>query len=439
MSGDESRRRPDENDTRRHQANDRDFSQDEGTTRRRALVVGIAAVLAALWYFLTGSDEPAAPSGGTPTPGNPDAPANVSVDDPWPTYQYDAANRGWVPDGTGPTAAVESRWKLPTNDTAYGCAVVEGTVFAGTESGFLVAVDGATGTEQWRFDADGAVRAVPAVHEGTVYVGTDAHTLYAIDAESGDSVWETTLPHRPKSATVQDGTVYVVAEASLTLHAIDAADGTERWRTTLADEAGGTESAPAVGEYVYVTDPFVGVHALDPADGSVAWEQPFETRIRSTPALADGRVYVAGGADSGEGIVAALDGATGETQWTTTTGSGVRHCPAVTDDAVYVSEQLGGQVHRLDRATGESDWEVARESQGRPGGASVVGGTLYVTASATRIDDSVWAFDPESGDQHWSFETGGSVLGPPAVASGLVFVGSALPDGGRVMALQEPQ
>lgn len=409
--------------------------RNEGTTRRRALVAAIGAILAAVWFFFRG-ENPDDPAGGSTEP---DDLTDVTVDEPWPTFQYDVSNRAWVPDGDGPTAAIESRWEFATDDIASGCSVVDGTVFVGTDAGWILALDAATGTERWRFDADGAVRSVPAVHEGTVYVGTNEHTLYAIDADSGEKRWQTTLPHRPQSPTVEEGTVYVATYATRTLHAIATADGSERWKAELPEDLDSVEATPAIGEFVYLADPANGIVAFDPADGTVAWETPFEQRMKASPALADGQLYVAGGHESAEGVVAALDASTGERLWTTTTGSGIQHCPAVTDEAVYVSEHLGGQVYRLDWETGDLDWEVVREDRGRVGGAAVVAGTLYVTGSASRNTDSVWAFDPGSGDLRWSFQTGGSVLGPPAVTSGLVFVGSSLPDGGRVMALQEPR
>ena len=80
---------------------------------------------------------------------------------------------------------------------------------------------------------------------------------------------------------------------------------------------------------------------------------------------------------------------------------------------------------------------MVREDEGRVSGVAAVGGTVYLTATGSSLDDTIRAFDPDSGDVRWSVGTGGSLLGPPAVASGLVFVGTSLPDGGHAMALEQ--
>lgn len=70
---------------------------------------------------------------------------------------------------------------------------VSGTVaYAGFPSGFVVALDLASGTELWRRDLGAAILSSPAVSGGTVYVGTHGGRLYGLDVNTGDIVWQFT-------------------------------------------------------------------------------------------------------------------------------------------------------------------------------------------------------------------------------------------------------
>ena len=59
-------------------------------------------------------------------------------------------------------------------------AIVDGIVYAAGDDGVLVALDAATGTEQWRFPLDGAVTFGPILVDGKLYVSTGNGILYAL-------------------------------------------------------------------------------------------------------------------------------------------------------------------------------------------------------------------------------------------------------------------
>jgi len=50
------------------------------------------------------------------------------------------------------------------------------------------------GTERWNYTTGGDVWSSPAVVNGTVYVGSDDDTVYGLDAQTGSEQWE--LHHR---------------------------------------------------------------------------------------------------------------------------------------------------------------------------------------------------------------------------------------------------
>ena len=80
----------------------------------------------------------------------------------------------------------------------------------------------------------------------------------------------------------------------------------------------------------------------------VAWSFPAENAVSSSPAVADGVVYVG----SQDGNVYALDAATGAQAWSFPTGAPVTFSsPAVADGVVYVGSN-DGKVYSFTLAGG---------------------------------------------------------------------------------------
>lgn len=68
-------------------------------------------------------------------------------------------------------------------------AVDADTVYATLPSGFVVALDLATGAERWRRDLGAALLSSPAISGDTLYVGANDGRLYALDTSTGAVVW----------------------------------------------------------------------------------------------------------------------------------------------------------------------------------------------------------------------------------------------------------
>jgi outer membrane protein assembly factor BamB len=146
-------------------------------------------------------------------------------------------------------------------------------------------------------------------------------------------------------------------------------------------------------------------------DGSVA--VPFFAArngswIRSTPALADGTLYVAGMRD----VLVALDTATGTERWrvdfvkefgTPPPDFGFVCSPLVHRDGVYV--QAGGGLAKVDRATGRVKWRALTDGGGMMGSAfsspvfaTLAGKEQVLVQTRTRMA----AVDPAGGTVLWS-------------------------------------
>ena len=120
------------------------------------------------------------------------------------------------------------------------------------------------------------------------------------------------------SASVVDGKLYTADTGSADgkLHALDIATGQELWTfppDALAGDHAWTSPAVANGiVYFGVNRPIPVVYGVDAATGQEIWEHVGTiSNIVSSPALLDGRLYVA----FTDGTIRALDAATGQVIW----------------------------------------------------------------------------------------------------------------------------
>ncbi|WP_277543584.1 outer membrane protein assembly factor BamB family protein [Haloarcula laminariae] len=341
-----------------------------------------------------------------------------------PTFQYDAANTGYAPTESGPTVGVTEQWTYQTNgEVTSSPAIVDGTVYVGSEDGYLYALSAMDGTEHWSFRTGDAIRSSPTVVDETMYLGSDDGTVYAVSTADGTENWAfQTEDAVPSSPAVVDNTVYV-GSVDNNIYALDASSGSEQWRY---DTGGSIPFEVAVVDgVVYAGGGANGagtVYALSAADGTEQWNRQLGD-IYSPVSVADGTVYV--------GIfetVYALEAATGSVEWTQGLGNVVRSSIAVSDTGVYVGS-FDTNVYALNPATGAEQWsyETGDQVLSSP---SVVDGTVYFGSS----DSNIYALSEADGAEQWTAQTGDSVQSSPAVVDGTVYVGS---DDNNVYVLSE--
>jgi eukaryotic-like serine/threonine-protein kinase len=230
------------------------------------------------------------------------------------------------------------RWKVDVGHR-FGSSspvVADGTISVGTngdgllvvsgpedeeqfEACAVIALDVETGEEVWRYDEFGEhdnVDSSPAVASGRVYVSGEK-ALYALDAETGSVVWSRNVAASARaSPAIHDGLVYYAGpyrggDAPSRLWALDAAPGKTRWTYNVVDisqkvspaVADGTVYVPAASQRVCLAasgsanDGCSGVtrgrlYAVDAKTGTERWTAEIEPDTRSSPAVADGVVYV---------------------------------------------------------------------------------------------------------------------------------------------------
>jgi outer membrane protein assembly factor BamB len=182
-----------------------------------------------------------------------------------------------------------------------------------------------------------------------------------------------------------------------------------------------------------------GVYAsAAPTLAAPAWTFRTGAKVLSSPVVAEGTLYV-GSADH---HLYALDAKTGALKWRFQAAGAIASSPAVAEGRVIFSS-LDGLIHGLDAATGKPAWTFRTEGERRftaPGihGAqprtelmvdpfdvflsspAVAGGLVFVGSG----DHHVYALEASSGALRWKRKTGGVVHASPTVAGGRVFIGS---------------
>ena len=258
-------------------------------------------------------------------------------------------------------------------DTVHAQPVVGGgLVYLGTDGGYLIAVDAATGAEKWKFVPEtpsvlfGLVKEKPGpVYAGPVLAGKrvifagTSHKVYALDAASGkpaqgwepynagERVWGTPL--------VVSDTVYL-GTLSHKLIALDAATGKERWKF---EQAKGTLAGSPVFDngVIYVGSFDDHLYAVDAASGALRWSYNANNWVWEGPAVVSGTLYFG---DVG-GNVYALDAATQQPLWVTDLsklaipGGAVRATPLYADGVLYVGTG-NGTLFALKADTGQELW-----------------------------------------------------------------------------------
>jgi outer membrane protein assembly factor BamB len=178
---------------------------------------------------------------------------------------------------------------------------------------------------------------------------------------------------------------------------------------------GSVESSPAIANgIVYVGSGDDKLYAFTAAAGALKWSAATGGNVLSSPAVASGVVY----AGSDDGKLYAFNATNGAPKWSAMTSSFVESSPAVVNGVVYAASG-DFKLYAFDAGTGARKWSTA--AGGSINASPVVAnGTAYVGAE----DGRLYAFDATTGTLKWSAATTSSIFAAAAVSNGIVYVGS---------------
>jgi len=341
---------------------------------------------------------------------------------------------GFVPSGgrfnsaehilnTTNVAALKVLWS--TSDGSFPLtapAVVDGVVYSGTN-----AYEAATGKLLWATSAFGIS---PAVSKGTVYIDSFSG-LCAYAAAGGTNLWcagINYLPDAPSGAAVVDGIAYF-GSAVGSVFAIDAATGEQLWSAPISTD--NSASSPAVANgVVYINGD--DLFAFDAKTGAQIWSSSILGTVNtSSPAVVGGVVYAGGR------VVAAFNATTGAVLWSVSPGGSLSipgDSPAVAKGMVYIGASVTGQhgsssgtLYALNARTGKTVWS-APVASGITSSPAVANGVVYVGSD----DGTLYAFNAKTGVQ-LAAVAGVAGQSSPTVANGVVY--SETTESGELFAL----
>jgi outer membrane protein assembly factor BamB len=412
------------------------------------------------------------------------------------TFHGDVARTG-VYEGAGPARTPGVKWSFKAaGPIVTSPAIADGVVYIGSMSGHLYAIDPQTGKEKWNFKSRMPIASSPAVADGTVYFVSSAGSLAAIDAADGQPRWVFAIEYERKfeakglhgyppaaqtipdawdvftsSPAVANGKVYF-GSGDGNVYAVDAKTGVLQWKFATRDVV---HASPAVANGVVFIGSWDGnFYAIDAETGQQKWvfaggQDPAihnQVGFQSSAAVVDGTVYVG----CRDAHVYALDAATGRKKWDyPTSKSWVNGTPAVRDGVVYVGTSDSSRFMALDARTGRLRFNFDAKSYVFSS-AALAGGLAYFGSHNGKF----YAVDAKTGALAWEFQTPaskndpmkimnpdgslnqeaftpvfgdfqdmyidfhrfvsvGAIMGSPAIAQGVVFVGSL---DGNLYALQ---
>jgi outer membrane protein assembly factor BamB len=177
----------------------------------------------------------------------------------------------------------QPRWVFQEKMYVSSPAIGADTIYFCTSTDFLVAVDVKSGKEKWRLKSK---TGPPAYVDGTVYF-SDSKTISAVDAGTGKLKWRTDANGLAETAmAIADDTIWYTGWYD-SLYAVDAQTGREKWKFKTKAPC----HAPIVaGGIVYIGG--ADLYAVDGKTGELKWKIDGEKTYVSTPAVANGKIYV---------------------------------------------------------------------------------------------------------------------------------------------------
>ena len=400
----------------------------------------------------------------------------VAISGDWAQFRYGPTHEGYnTQEHLLSSSNVDSLGVAWTGAIGSGIdsspAVADGVVYVGSFDGKLsafavgCAAGGGTCSPLWTGTTGDAIIASPAVANGVVYVGSFDGKLYAF-AVGCNSGGVTCTPQWTgatgngivSSPTVANGVVYVGSNDDK-LYAFDAAGvsgcrGSPRTCYPLWTGATGghIDSSPAVADgvvYVGSEDGKLYAYAAGcnngrphPSGGGTCtplWTGAPGGLTRSSPAVADGVVYVGSGAQLfAFAVGCASGGGTCSPLWTGTMGGGIDSSPAVADGVVYLGSNNGKlYAFAVGCASGSATcsplWTGAIGGAPAESSPAVANGVVYVGSSDGKLHAFAVGCRSDGGtcSSLWTGSIGASigatsnwVYSSPAIANGVVYTGS---------------
>lgn len=341
----------------------------------------------------------------------------------WPMDRGNPQRTG-VAEGSLP-AKLELLWKFKFGgEFEGGAAIVDGWVYAGSNSGKVACLDLKTGAPRWQASLASGILTSPLVWQGRVYFVDGTGGVLCQDTATTRTIWKFEADAEIHSSPAIEQGRLLFGSYDQNLYCLDPMTGKVNWKF---ETQGPVHCSPAIGggkAFVAGCDHilrgvWVTSSSLAPTTTSMAWSLEMENYSASSPAIFGGMLYVG----HFGGKVIAVDVKTGKQKW--------EYAPPESSDfpffascAVNWSRVVAGgrdrKVHCLERETGKRVWVF--ETKGDIDGSPVIAGeTVYVPSK----DGTLYGLEMKSGKKIWEYVAGVPLASSVAVGEGKLVVGDS--------------
>eukprot|EP00045_Choanoeca_perplexa_P000865 m.16630 g.16630 ORF g.16630 m.16630 type:complete len:371 (+) comp10594_c0_seq1:81-1193(+) len=343
--------------------------------------------------------------------------------DPWSQFmrsnRHDSVANMSITGSTKPNIA----WTFKTGDMVTGSPLLTANaVIIGSNDGKLYSIDRSSGAQNWAYDTGAAVSASgsPTLSDDGqfVYVGSASGAILKIAVDSGtlgDSYMTGDLINSAP-AVGPDGQVYIGSgDGNLWAFTKDLGF---LWRFKTSNIVQGSASISDDGSTVFFGGVDMNIYSLNAKDGSLNWNVSTTGRIKGSPAVGNGLIFIGNYEDK---TMFALKQSDGSKVWTFVAGDFIYSAPALSSDGrtLYFTS-TDSYAYALDAATGNQLWKFGTQGY-VDSSIAIVGDGTVVFGSA---DGAVRGLDASKGTAVWSVNTTATIESSPAVdSSGSVYIG----------------
>ena len=343
------------------------------------------------------------------------APGMVRAQTNWPMFRGDPALSGVARQSLAPPLRVA--WSAQIGPVESTAAIVDGTVYAATMTGKIIAMNLANGKPAWTFSSKSAFSASPCVVNGTLYIGDDGGIFHALRASTGKLLFKFATGDKiVSSATPAPGERILFGSWDGRLYCLDEHTGKELW--SFKTEAQVNATPCVLNGIVTIAGCDGKVRALDLKSGKQRSALALGGNIGASTASRGGRIYVGGLS----GVYLGARAPDMRALWKMREhedGAACYASAAATSTAVVFGSR-SSRVFRVNAANGKPVWACL--TNGEVNASPVIAGGVVWAGSD---DGTLQAIDLSSGKTLWRFVAGGELKASPAIGQGRLVIGSS--------------